>query len=53
MLKVLVYSGIALVATAEILHPINDDMVNDIKKKTDKWQPHEAEDNPLKDYSHA
>lgn len=33
-------------------HPINDDFVDDIKGKTDRWVPHDPKDNPLKDLSH-
>lgn len=33
-------------------HPINEDAVNDIKQKTIAWEPHNPDENPLKDYSH-
>lgn len=42
MLKALVYSGLVILTFAEVQHPINEDVVNDIKQKTDKWHPHEV-----------
>lgn len=33
-------------------HPINEDAVNEIKQKTDSWEAHNPDENPLKDYSH-
>ncbi len=32
-------------------HPINSEMVNKIRESTSKWQAHDVETNPLKDYT--
>jgi hypothetical protein len=51
MLKVLLISCLIVFVFADNKH-INEDLVNDIKSKTDKWIPHEVNENPLKDKTH-
>lgn len=47
---------LALVGTAAAFasasHPINTDMVSNIKTKTSLWTPYEAQGNPLNNYTH-
>ena len=47
MLKLTTLASAIAVALADVAHPINEDIVNEIKAKTDKWQPYEPTENPL------
>jgi len=47
----LITLAISVMSITAADHPINNDIVDDIKDKTNKWQPYAPEDNPLKDYS--
>jgi len=49
--KTLILLALVAFASAEDTHPINHDIVNDIKEKTDIWEPYDPHQNPLKDYS--
>ena len=46
MLKLVIVGTIATLATA-IYHPVNNDLVADIKEKADTWTPFEVHENPL------
>jgi hypothetical protein len=48
MLKLIVVGTIVLAASANEHHPINKKIVEEIKKKTNLWTPHEVETNPLR-----
>lgn len=50
LVTVLSLSGFAL-SFGE--HPINQEIVDEIAKKTNKWTPHTPSENPLKDLSHS
>lgn len=50
MFKLAFVGTIAAFAFAQ-QHPINDDLVEEIKQKTNSWVPHSADENPLKDKS--
>lgn len=52
MIKALTLLCIVIVGNAKKDHPINDDFVNEIKNKTNKWKPYDTKENPLKDLSH-
>ena len=49
MLKLVVIGTVAAFAAAT--HPINPDIVHEIKTKTSAWHVHEAHSNPLRDLS--
>jgi hypothetical protein len=51
MLKLIVVGAVSLVASAT--HPINEDIVKEIKEKATSWVPHEVSENPLANYSYA
>ncbi len=46
MLKLATIGAVAITASAT--HPINDDIVNEIKAKATTWTPFEAHLNPLR-----
>ena len=46
MLKI-VTIGTIVALTSATTHPINQDIVNEIKTKTSKWTAHEPHENPL------
>ena len=46
MFKIVVVGTIALFASAKY-HPVNQDIVNEIKAKATTWVPYEAHENPL------
>ena len=48
--KLVIIGTIALSAFAEPDHPVNDDIVNNIKQQN-QWQPYETNENPFKDFS--
>ena len=48
MFKLVVVGTVALMAAAHE-HPINQKIVDEIKSKTNLWEPHELDTNPLKD----
>lgn len=52
MRKLVIIALATTLAVGENDHPINDDLVNEIKEKTNKWKPYEAHENPLKDYDY-
>lgn len=50
MLKLVVVGTIVSMAAAS--HPINSDMVKQIREKTGLWEAHDVESNPLVNYTH-
>lgn len=42
---------LALVSANQYDHPINEDIVNEIKKSATTWVPFEAHENPLRHHS--
>lgn len=50
MFKLVIIGTIAAFASAQ-RHPINPDIVNEIKSKADTWKAHDVETNPLKNLS--
>jgi hypothetical protein len=50
MFKLAIVGTVAALATAKH-HPINDDIVAQVKSKAKTWVAHEAHENPLKDMS--
>jgi hypothetical protein len=50
MFKLAVAGTIVATALAQV-HPVNEDLVNEIKEKTDRWEPLEPELNPLSNKS--
>lgn len=50
MFKLAFVGTIAAFAFAQ-QHPVNEDLVEEIKQKTNSWVPHSADENPLKDKS--
>jgi hypothetical protein len=51
MFKLVIVGTIAAFAAATINHPVNKEIVEDIKQKTSQWVPMEPEENPLAQYS--
>lgn len=51
MFKLVIVGTVAVLAAAEMSHPINKEIVEEIKSKTSLWQPAEPEENPLSSYS--
>src|SRR5688572_18745234 len=51
MLKLTTVAAAVALATADVVHPVNEDIVSEIKAKTDKWVPYEPSENPLKEKS--
>jgi hypothetical protein len=52
MFKLVIIGTIAALASASS-HPINSQIVKDIKERTNRWQPHDIESNPLKNHSYG
>ena len=50
MFKLAVAGTFAAVALAQE-HPINEDIIAEIKEKTDLWQPAEVSENPMRFYT--
>lgn len=50
MFKLAVLGSVAALATAHY-HPVNEDLVNEIKAKADTWVPLEVHENPLSNFS--
>jgi len=49
MLKLVVVGMVATIAFAsEFIHPVNQDLVNEIKEKATTWSPMEVHENPLR-----
>lgn len=48
MFKLAIVGTIAAVAFAHEDHPINREIIEEIKAKTSLWTPHEYENNPLR-----
>ena len=46
MFKLAVIGTVAATALAQV-HPVNEDIVNEIKEKTQRWVPADPETNPL------
>jgi hypothetical protein len=46
MFKLVVAGTIAVLATAQN-HPVNEDIIQEIKEKTSRWEPIQADSNPL------
>jgi len=53
MLKLASLASVASLALADVFNPINENLVNEIKAKTNKWTPYEPSENPLADKSHV
>jgi hypothetical protein len=51
MLKLVVIGTVLAVSMAEKLHPIREDLVNEIKQKASTWTPMEVSENPLSNRS--
>lgn len=49
----LVVIGTVMASALGMTHPVNPDLVNDIKNKADSWKPAEPETNPLKNLNIA
>jgi hypothetical protein len=49
MLKSLVFGSLSVLVLG---HPRNEDLINDIKNKTNLWKPYEANENPLNHMNH-
>ena len=49
MYKLVIIGTVAVVAAAS--HPVNQDLVHQIKTKTSAWRVHEVHENPLKDWT--
>jgi C1A family cysteine protease len=47
MYKLVVIGTIAAFASAQLRHPVNTQIVNDIKQKASTWFPSEVDQNPL------
>jgi hypothetical protein len=52
MFKLAVVGTVAALATATKVHPINEDIVKEIKAKATTWTAHEVSENPLRHRSH-
>ena len=52
MLKLTTLATAVAATMADVVHPINDNIVTEIKEKTDKWQPYEPTENPLNGMNH-
>ena len=50
--KLIYITLVLLVVISKARHPINHDMVNEIRALTHHWLPHHPEENPLKDFTH-
>ena len=50
MFKLAIVGTVAAYATAKV-HPINEDIVNEIKNKTSTWTAHEVHENPLRHHT--
>lgn len=46
MFKVAIAGTIVATALAQV-HPVNEDLINEIKEKTQKWIPADKDSNPL------
>ena len=47
MLRLIVIGTVAAFTAATNSHPVNEDIVNEIKEKATTWEPMEVEENPL------
>ena len=47
MLKIVVVGTIAAFVSAVTQHPINSDIVKDIRSKNTTWEPVDPQENPL------
>ena len=52
MFKLAVVGTVAALATATKVHPINEDIVKEIKAKATTWTAHEVLENPLRHRTH-
>lgn len=52
MFKLVVVGLVATLSLAEKLHPIRQQVVDDIKSLTNKWTPMSVEENPLANLSY-
>ena len=50
MFKLVIVGTIVGLATA-FKHPVNTQMVNTIRERTSRWEAHDVETNPLRNYS--
>jgi len=48
MFKIAIAGSLLVLASCHRDHPINEDIVKEIKQKTTAWIPHEVEENPLR-----
>lgn len=53
-IKLLIISTVAAVSSLPVMseHPVNQQMVDEIKAKTNKWQPMDPSMNPLSQVKH-
>ena len=49
MLKLTTVASVVALTLADANHPVNEDIVKEIKEKTDLWEPVEPSENPFKD----
>ena len=47
MFKLIAATSALTWAMAEVVQPVNEDIVAKIKAKTSKWTPYEPDENPL------
>ena len=47
MYKLVVIGTVIAVASAQRLHPVRDEIINEIKAKATTWRPMEKEENPF------
>jgi len=52
MFKLVIIGTVVALASASS-HPINKMIVNDIRQRTNRWEAHDLETNPLKNYSYG
>jgi hypothetical protein len=50
MLKLVIVGTIMSVISAFHHHPVNEDLVREIKQKATTWEPFEVEENPLRHF---
>ena len=47
MLKIVVLGSVLSVALADLVHPVNEDIVREIRQKATTWTPMDPAKNPL------
>jgi cathepsin B len=51
MYKSLILAGVVAIGSTAVTHHINEDIVSEIKTKTEAWTPYEASENPWRNKS--